>query len=64
MPHKFGTGKDDYASNSLGLSSGQVFICELNITPRKVLRKLIIACVDTLSWCLSKSGGGGINKDL
>ena len=39
-----------------------------NITPRKFLSKLIIACVDTLSWCLSKSGGGGwgevINKDL
>ena len=38
-----------------------------NITPRKFLSKLIIACVGTLSWCHSKSGGGGgevINKDL
>ena len=52
-------GKDNYASN--GLVKTQLW-ASFHIradTRRNVLPKLIRLCVDTLSWCLSTSWGGG-----
>ena len=51
--------KDNYASN--GLVKTQLW-ASFHIradTRRNVLPKLIRLCVDTLSWCLSTSWGGG-----